>query len=89
MRRPSQRTIDDAVLVCLACADGGSLGWPNDAAKNLFVSRARASAAKNLALKAEQYLFSAHVNLSWRARFAHAADLLESGWLPGDPLVLL
>ena len=89
MRRPSQRTIDAAVFVCrVMSSHGGDHGpWPWKYAREVLGYDPRDSVA-NLADIAERTVYN-EIGGHWRATYAHAADLLESGWLPGDPLVRL
>lgn len=90
MRRPSKRTVADAVLVCRVIASRPSDGsaWPRFVASDLFGGRRGVAAAK-LANGAECEVWRACGLITSRGSYAHTADLLESGWLPGDPLVQL
>lgn len=88
MRRPGKRTIADAVLVCRVVASHKDHGddWLWFVASDLFGGR-RGVAAANLANDAECDVWEACGLITSRGSYAHTADLLESGWLPGDPLV--
>lgn len=85
MRRPSQRTIDAAVFVCRAMSSHGGDHWKY---AREVLGYDPPNSVGNLADIAERTVYD-EIGGHWRATYAHAADLLESGWLPGDPLVRL
>lgn len=89
--RPGKRTIASAVLVCRVIAsrkDHHADDWSWFVASELFGGRLGVAAA-NLASVAESEVWAACGLITSRGSYAHTADLLESGWLPGDPLVRL